>query len=278
MILIPSCKKELINAQAHSLLLAADVSDFPLSIAPIMKAMKIMLGYRLIFVTYSTLAEAKHTDIDGICLDMASNDARVIYDSAQDIFYVYYNDTLPKSRVKWNIIHELAHIYLGHTAEKLSIISNGRKISKARSQQIEEEANLFTRCILAPDYLVAQLIYHYSQNSLLGTYVILRSFYRLSQQASYYYACYLTKAPVLHVDKKLIAPFLPYLQRIVDSMTARPSKYYVTNMVRNSTVAGCAINIRSAPGLLQSLSLLVILWPEHSAPRRIKDMHKNKRR
>ncbi|WP_337552208.1 hypothetical protein [Phascolarctobacterium succinatutens] len=135
--MIPSCKKELINAQAHSLLLAADVSDFPLSIAPIMKAMKIMLGYRLIFVTYSTLAEAKHTDIDGICLDMASNDARVIYDSAQDIFYVYYNDTLPKSRV--------------------------------------------------------------------------------SQQASYYYACYLTKAPVLHVDKKLIAPFLPYLQRIVDT-------------------------------------------------------------
>lgn len=70
---------------------------------------------------------------------------------------------------------------------------------------------------MAPDYLVAQLIYHYSQNSLLGTYVILRSFYRLSQQASYYYACYLTKAPVLHVDKKLIAPFLPYLQRIVDT-------------------------------------------------------------
>nr|DAT10691.1 MAG TPA: IrrE protein [Caudoviricetes sp.] len=217
MILIPSCKKEFINAQAHSLLLAADVSDFSLSIAPIMKAMKIMLGYRLIFVTYSTLAEAKHTDIDGICLDMASNDARVIYDSAQDIFYVYYNDTLPKSRVKWNIIHELAHIYLGHTAEKLSIISNGRKISKARKQQIEEEANLFTRCILAPDYLVAQLIYYYSQNNLLGTYVILRSFFRLSQQSSYYYSCYLNKNAVLHVDKRLTEPFLPYIRRIIDT-------------------------------------------------------------
>ena len=55
-------------------------------------------------------------------------------------FIVYYNDEMPKTRVKFTIWHEIAHIQLGHLEPTCT----------KSYAQMEEEANHFAAYIMAP--------------------------------------------------------------------------------------------------------------------------------
>lgn len=55
-------------------------------------------------------------------------------------FGIFYNDSVDKERTRFTIAHEIGHIVLQHT--------------ERNDTRIEEEANYFARCLLAPPVLL----------------------------------------------------------------------------------------------------------------------------
>lgn len=105
-----------------------NINSFPLDCENIVN----ILGCKL--YKYSELSEAKRQG----CLQV-SNESMKIHNR------IYYNDAImSEGRVRFSIMHELGHIFLGH--------------GEYRNNVLEAEANYFASNILAPRMAV-----HYSQ-------------------------------------------------------------------------------------------------------------------
>ena len=62
--------------------------------------------------------------------------------NGQKVHYIYYNDTLELGRIRFTILHEIAHIVLGHIEQ---------------SDLAEAEADFFAKYLIAPPMLVDKI-------------------------------------------------------------------------------------------------------------------------
>lgn len=93
----------------------------------------------IVLIPYSELSEKEKA-----ALNTASEDGScVLVELQKDIFAwaIYYNDKMPKQRIRFTIMHELGHIILDHSEH---------------SDLAESEANYFAKYALAPPPLIRQ--------------------------------------------------------------------------------------------------------------------------
>lgn len=70
-----------------------------------------------------------------------------IYDHKNDIYTILYNESVRRhSSYRWDIAHELGHLFLDHIEE---------------TEKEETEANVFARQLLMPEYSVLRLMRDY---------------------------------------------------------------------------------------------------------------------
>lgn len=83
-----------------------------------------------------------------------TNDACTDYYAECDLYIIYYNDIDPaivrSNRYRWNIAHELGHIFLKHhiNNNKTRIFRNG--LSQTEYNELEDEADYFAQLLLVP--------------------------------------------------------------------------------------------------------------------------------
>ena len=168
--------------------------------------------YNIKYIKYSDLMRSSNQDLAGVCRMLKTQDARIIYDSSKNIYYIYYNDFMPKSRCRWNIVHELAHLYLGHAIIELNALNLGLKTTSKQQEDYETEANFFVKCCLAPYAVVVGLACYHEQIHSEGFYTILRVFLGLSKESSFYIATNLSKLKKFGLTTKDFMPYLSYLK------------------------------------------------------------------
>ena len=208
-------RQEYINNLVATISSTSNILSFPIKINPVMRYAKKHCCNNLYFIKYTDFASSLGTTIEGAKLQLYSNDGRIMYDNSTAKTYIYYNDTHPKYRVRWNISHELGHLFLNHIDEKLKADKHNLGLSKLRLSEMEEEANYFAKMLIAPLPVVAQFIYHYKMNTFEGAYTILRSIFQLSKEASYYYASQIVKEQKINFDIKTVEPFIPFINYFV---------------------------------------------------------------
>lgn len=131
------------------------INKFPLDCFEICK----QRGIRLI--PYSELSQ-----IAKEALNTASKDgccAKVEIENGKFVWVIYYNDRMPKKRIRFTIMHELGHIILDHSED---------------SELAESEANYFAKYALAPPPLIHRLY--------VEDYIELATVFDLSDECAFY--------------------------------------------------------------------------------------------
>lgn len=134
---LPRHRYEEIKEAVIDMLEECEVTQYPID--PFELARKL----RYILRPYSSLSDSKLQWALGKSKDGFS---QVEEDSKTGMlrFVIYYNDRRKsKGRIRWTILHEIGHCYLGHHSRK--------HIDK---KAIEEEANHFAKYAIAPPPLV----------------------------------------------------------------------------------------------------------------------------
>ena len=144
-----------IESQVIRLFSNINVNHFPIDCFALCKQLCVKV------VPYSklnekTIAAFGNENKDGISVEM---------EIAQGVFEwtIYYNDEMPKRRIRFTIMHELGHIWLDHTEH---------------SELAEAEANHFAKYSLAPPPLIHQL--------QIEDYIELAERFELSEECAYY--------------------------------------------------------------------------------------------
>ena len=98
-------------------------------------------------ISYARLAEISHVEVRDIAAAFGSGDGCTHYNRTNGRYLVAYSTSAPKSRIRWTLAHELGHILCGHFLE---IEQTGGKVRDAMWFTMEDEANAFAACVLAP--------------------------------------------------------------------------------------------------------------------------------
>lgn len=69
----------------------------------------------------------------------------VFWSKRDNTFVICYNTYYPFHSIRWTLIHELAHIFLGHATK-----TNVLKLHSKSNKLFEVEAEVFTKYILCP--------------------------------------------------------------------------------------------------------------------------------
>ena len=163
------------------------VRKFPISCFDICR----QLGIKL--YPYTTLSEKKRK----AALKESKDGFYMIVELSPNIFEyrIYYNDTMPRERIRFTIMHELGHIMLDH---------------KEHSILAETEANYFAGYALAPPPIVAEIG--------IADFVELADRFDVSQECALYAMRRYTKwlqygSPyLLGHEQELLVIFEPLLQ------------------------------------------------------------------
>lgn len=94
----------------------------------------------IILVAYSTLTKYERRELQKICAFETKDGFCVCAKKdGKFVWYIYYDDSQLKERVRFTILHEIGHIVLGH---------------REYSDLAEAEANFFAKYAIAPPSLV----------------------------------------------------------------------------------------------------------------------------
>lgn len=115
-----------------------DIHNIPIDCYEITTKMGIVLK-RYSQLTEEGLNAALAKSNDGFCLLRTEGLGPFTYNQ----WYIFYNDTLPPKRIRFTLMHEIAHVVLDHTEE---------------SDLAEAEANFFAKYALAPPPLVNKVL------------------------------------------------------------------------------------------------------------------------
>lgn len=80
-----------------------------------------------------------------------------------DDFYILYNNNIvPRSCIRFTLMHEVSHIMLNHDTQIICYTkkSNIKNQSKHSNNILELEANIFSLCFLAPSCVLIALNIH----------------------------------------------------------------------------------------------------------------------
>lgn len=209
-----SRKKEISTIVDYLFTQMVDFS-FPLKVNDLLKFF--LKFYKIKIIKFSEFASIARISLPETAEIFCTNNARIIYDPKETTYYIYYNDNMPKNRCKWNIIHELAHMYLDHPITLLNIKDNEFEIPLSIYEEMEEEANYFTSCCLTPYAAFIGLSCHYNMANFYGYYTIARTFFGLSQEAAYYTADNFSKLKEFNLTKQSFQPYENSLKYIIDT-------------------------------------------------------------
>lgn len=200
-----------IDALVNRIACDCNLLTFPIKSHPVMRYAIEKCDGELYFIPYSKFADDIKATVDGVALKLGTYNAKIISKYPANIHFIYYNDTYPKYRIRWNIIHELGHFFLEHPQEKYLADKHNLELSKLRIEEMEEEANYFTKSLTAPLSVVIQFLHYYQMKTFEGAYVILRSIFKLSQESSYYYAMHIIRQHRITIDINAVKPFIPFI-------------------------------------------------------------------
>lgn len=112
--------------------------EYPVDAAFICKKMNIKLH------TYESFCNSAHISVVSL-IEKCDADAFVFYSSQYKTFAICYNEKSQPKYVRWNVMHEIAHIYLHHVgpSEKFYCCDEIRETK-------EKEAQIFTSFVLCP--------------------------------------------------------------------------------------------------------------------------------
>lgn len=188
---------------------------FPLKVNDLLKFFR--KYYNIKIIKFTDFASISGKTLSKTATFFCTNNARIIYDPRSNTYYIYFNDTMPKNRCRWNIVHELSHLYLNHVITKINAVNSDIELPETAYNEMEEEANYFTSCCLAPYPVIISLSCYYKMIHFKGYYTILRTFFGLSKEASYYIAKKLSPLKNFYLDKQALQPYKKYLIDILDT-------------------------------------------------------------
>lgn len=161
---------EEIKNTVADLFIKLDISCTPISGFEIAKKLDITI------VPYSATKDKNRVEEiseDGICIE--NNDGEM---------FIFYNDSKSYERINWTILHEIAHLILGHT-EHCSLA--------------EAEANFFAKFAIAPPVL----IHRYGLSTIEEIRDRFCISYEASEHALNYYKKWLKVSDIRLYDVKL---------------------------------------------------------------------------
>ncbi len=126
-----------------------NISHFPINPYKIIETKKWGL------ITYSEMAENCNCTIKDVINSLKSYDGFTIYDEIN--YTIAYNDTQPKKRILFTLLHEIGHIYLNHLIDFEHTRLYRGSLTKSENKVLENEANTFARNVLVPSAFVSQL-------------------------------------------------------------------------------------------------------------------------
>ncbi|MFP7444316.1 ImmA/IrrE family metallo-endopeptidase [Bacillus infantis] len=126
-------------------------------------------------ISYSELAKEHGVNVSEIVSAFQSEDGYTIYDGSN--FTIAYNDTVQSNgRIRFTLMHEIGHIYMGHLIEFDETILRRSTLTEEKYKVLEQEANTFARNSLAPATVVRRLN--------LKTEMDIIHYFDISQQAA----------------------------------------------------------------------------------------------
>lgn len=84
--------------------------------------------------------------------DLGSDDALIVEKCGR--YIIFYDELAHRPRMKWSIVHEMGHFYLGHDLDF-------KNISDELYAKQEIEANFFAAQLLMPDRIIWELVDRY---------------------------------------------------------------------------------------------------------------------
>lgn len=105
-------------------------------------------GWKL--YTYSEYAKLIDTSVDTV-IAKYDKDGFVFWSNCEHTFIICYNETFSPNMIRWTLMHEIAHIILGHVSAPVSVMS---RVSEAERSLFEVEAQGFARRILCPSIIL----------------------------------------------------------------------------------------------------------------------------
>lgn len=150
---------EYIIGEIVNMLIKCNVTEYPIDVYDIAKKLGIILKPYLPFGRENEKL-SKMSD-DGFAVIVADKE------------YIYYDDTVQESRKRWTIMHEIAHLLLGHKINCLMPIQDEKYL-----KETEKEANYYAKYALAPLPLI------YSINPSCAKDI--ENKFKLSHEASLY--------------------------------------------------------------------------------------------
>ncbi|MFN1842409.1 ImmA/IrrE family metallo-endopeptidase [Clostridioides difficile] len=98
--------------------------------------------------SYDEFAKLIRKDIDFIT-EKYDKQGFVFWSKRDNTFVICYNRCYPFHSVRWTLMHELSHIFLGHATK-----TNVLKLHSKSNKLFEVEAEAFTKHILCPNVVL----------------------------------------------------------------------------------------------------------------------------
>lgn len=105
-------------------------------------------GYKML--TYKEFAAEIDKPIEHL-IETYDNDGFVFWSKADSRFIICYNSDWPPAVCRWTVMHEIAHIALGHVTPEAPTLTRIRRIEHPR---FEREADGFVRRVLCPSIVL----------------------------------------------------------------------------------------------------------------------------
>lgn len=100
--------------------------------------------------TYEEFATLIHRSVHDL-IKRYENDGFAFWSGHDDSFVICYNASLPFSICRWTLLHEIAHIYLGHISSETPLLL---RIRTEDRPLFEREAQGFARRVLCPSIVL----------------------------------------------------------------------------------------------------------------------------
>lgn len=130
------------------------LEDYKISLFPI-DPFRIIQTEKWGILRYSDMAKEFSCNIKDVEISLGSKDGLTIYDDYN--YTIAYNDTQPKKRVLFTLMHEIGHIYLKHLIDFEHTKLYRGSLTKSENKVLENEANAFARNVLVPTTFVKQM-------------------------------------------------------------------------------------------------------------------------
>ena len=140
-----------VNRKAVEFLEKYEIHSFPVNPHRIINAEKWEVE------KYSELMKRFKCNLAIVARCLGSGDGYTVYNDSN--FTIAYNDvSKPEGRVRFTLMHEIGHIYLGHLTDFNKTQIRRNELSRGEYRVLENEANAFARNVLIPTVILRETL------------------------------------------------------------------------------------------------------------------------